>query len=411
MNKTITLITSNFFPEDTAIGLYTTQLSEYLIKKGFQVTIITGFPYYPNWKIFKEYNSKPFFYEETHNNIRIIRFKQYVPSKISLISRVLMILTFNFGLLINFFKVRKSGLVISIIPFTTNCVFGFLFSKIYGSKFWIHIQDFEFDLLIDSGIGNKNSLFSKLFFKLLLSFERKLLNSADVVSSISNSMMQKVFQKSKANDVFYFPNWVSVENINPVTAKSHTFFDKSKYNLLYSGNIGEKQDWDFFINFCKNIKDDDNIEITIVGKGAYYKNLVNRSACFNFIKFKDVVPYHELSDLLCSADMHFLFQKSNVVDSVMPSKLLGMMASAKPCVVTGNKDSEVNTILSESNGGKYLFSNDPKEAYECVINLKSNEELSKKMGCAAREYVKDKFSENAVLDSFVTKINTLFYEK
>ena len=74
MNKTITLITSNFFPEDTAIGLYTTQLSEYLIKKGFQVTIITGFPYYPNWKIFKEYSSKPFFYEETHNNIRIIRF-------------------------------------------------------------------------------------------------------------------------------------------------------------------------------------------------------------------------------------------------------------------------------------------------------------------------------------------------
>ena len=55
-------------------------------------------------------------------------------------------------------------------------------------------------------------------------------------------MMKKVFQKSKANDVFYFPNWVSVENINPVTAKNHTFFDKSKYNLLYSGNIGEKQD-------------------------------------------------------------------------------------------------------------------------------------------------------------------------
>lgn len=410
MIKKITIITSNFYPEDTAIGLYTTQLSEYLAIKGFEITVVTGFPYYPNWSIFKDYTSKSLFYQEDYNGIKIIRFKQYVPSKITLLSRIMMIMSFNFGLLINLFKIKKTDLIISIIPFTTNCLFGKIASVCYRAKFWVHIQDFEFDLLIDSGIAKKKGI-TKMFFKLLLFFESRMLNSADVISTISNAMIKKTLEKSKLKDVFYFPNWVSIKNINPDTSKQHSYFDKSKFNILYSGNIGEKQDWDFFIDFCKFIQDDDNIIITIVGKGAYYKTLVDRCIPFKFIVFKDIVPYESLSDLLCSADLHFLFQKTNVVDSVMPSKLLGMMASAKPCIVTGNIKSEVKTILEESTGGKYFSSGNASEVYSFVKSIMSDSCLSNKMGAAARDYIGLRFSEKAVLNSFINKISTLNNEK
>lgn len=411
MSKKITIITANYYPEDTAIGLYTTQFADYLKSNGFEVTVLTGFPYYPQWEINTHYKEKKAFYTETNNEIKIIRFKQFVPKKVNLLGRILMILSFNFGLFINLFKLKKSDLIISVVPYTTNSIIGKFYSYFNKTKFWIHIQDFEFDLLIDSGIGTKNSFFKSLFFKILLKTESLLLNSADIISSISNSMIQKIYEKSNPKEVFYFPNWVSIDNINPNTSQHHPYFNSNKYNLLYSGNIGEKQDWDFFIEFCKLIKPEDDLNITIVGNGGYYNTLRERASNFEFVKFKDVVPYSDLSNLLCTADCHFLFQKSDVIDSVMPSKLLGMMASAKPSIITGNKNSEVNNILNNSSGGYYIASNNVKEVYEKVISLKNNAEKSSNMGAQAREFVKNNFSDKAVLDSFIVKINDVLHEE
>ncbi|WP_264560047.1 WcaI family glycosyltransferase [Flavobacterium sp. N2270] len=410
-SKKITIITANYYPEDTAIGLYTSQFAEYLKNNSFNVTVLTGFPYYPNWKIPENYENKPSFYKEINNGVEVIRYKQYVPSKVNFKSRILMILSFNFGLLVNLFKLKKSDLVICIVPFTTNCFIGKLYSLIYKTKFWIHLQDFEFDLLIDSGIGSKKSFFTKLFFKFLLKTESIILNSADLVSTISNSMMGKVYEKSNPKNTFFFPNWVSINNINPETSKKHNYFNPLKYNLLYSGNIGEKQDWNFFIEFCKLINKDDNIEIVIVGNGGYSDKLKERAGIYDFIKFKDVVPYSELSDLLCSADIHFLFQKYDVVDSVMPSKLLGMMASTRPSIVTGSSESEVNTILTNSKGGFYCSSNKPVDVYQKIIELKNNAEKTFVMGQNARKYVEEHFDSESVLSSFLSKVNQITHEK
>ena len=410
-SKKITIVTGNFYPEETAIGLYTSQFAKYLKNNGFEITVLTGFPYYPMWKIPEEYLKKNAFFEENYEGIKIVRFKQYVPSKVNFRNRIIMILSFTFGLILNSFKIRKSDLVICIIPFTSNSFVAKVISLFHKSKFWIHIQDFEFDLLIDSGIGSKKSLFSRVFIKLLLKTERVILNSANVVSSISSSMITKIHEKSCAKDVFFFPNWVSVKNIDSTNYNQHLYFDSSKFSLLYSGNIGEKQDWDYFIEFCNLIKEEDNIEIVIVGNGGYYQKLIEKATNFSFIKFKDLVPYSELSDLLCSADAHFLFQKSDVVDSVMPSKLLGMMASSKPSIITGNKKSEVNTIITNSNGGYYLCSNNPCEAYNCVIELKKDNKKALKMGDDAKKYVEINFSEESVLSTTLLKINSLLDEK
>ena len=69
MKKKKTIIGINYYPEDTAIGLYTSQLASYFNDNDFDVTVITGFPYYPSWKISSEYESKKTFYKETIDGI------------------------------------------------------------------------------------------------------------------------------------------------------------------------------------------------------------------------------------------------------------------------------------------------------------------------------------------------------
>ena len=71
MKNKITIVGINFWPEDTAIGLYTTQLANFYKEQGLEVNIISGFPYYPAWKINSEYKSKKNFHEESINGIKI----------------------------------------------------------------------------------------------------------------------------------------------------------------------------------------------------------------------------------------------------------------------------------------------------------------------------------------------------
>jgi colanic acid biosynthesis glycosyl transferase WcaI len=406
-NKTITVITPFFYPEDTAIGLYTTQFSRFLEKKGYRVIVITGFPNYPQWSIHQNYRNLSSYYTETIDNIEIIRYKQYIPEIVNLKGRLIMMLDLFYGTFINLRKVKNTDLVICIVPFTI-CILPALFlSKFKKARFWIHIQDFEFDLALDSGIIKTNSLFFKLFKKFVNTFEKKMMNSAAIVSSISLSMMDKIKQKSIKTESFYFPNWVSSEKINPDTSSTHSIINSHKFTLLYSGNIGEKQDWDFLKNLCNIINPDENIEVVIVGDGAYKNNLKDKLKSFQFVHYFDPVPYVELNDLLCSASAHFLFQKIEVVDTIMPSKILGMMASKRPSIISGNKNSEVLTIMNKSEGGFYFSENDVRDVYKTILKLKNNSSLCEDIGQKARNYVLKTFSEQQILEDFNSKIKSV----
>ncbi|WP_310379659.1 glycosyltransferase [Flavobacterium sp.] len=409
--KNITLISTNFYPEDSAIGLYSTQFAEFLISKGYLVTVIAGFPYYPQWKINKKYALLPSFYKETFNEIEIFRHKQYVPKKVNFIGRILLLLSVLYGTIINSWKVKKSDLVICIIPFTLSCFAGYLLSKRTKSKLWIHIQDFEFDLAFESGILKPTNFWTQMIKKSVFKSESFILNKAAVVSSISYTMLNKLKTKSTVKNIFYFPNWVDAETINPANFRKHNYINPDKFTLLYSGNIGEKQDWNIFEQICSCININDNIEIIIVGSGSYLETLKEKSKKYLFVHFYPLVKYSELSNLLCSADVHFLFQKTNVIDSLMPSKLLGMMASEKPSIVTGNKDSEVAKIFEKSNGG-YYFDNDAiNTIFETIILLKNNEKIRIEKGNNAREFVLNQYSENEIFNSVEQKIQSVFHEK
>ena len=402
-NKTITIITAFFFPEDTAIGLYTTEFSRFLVSKGYNVKIVTGFPNYPQWKIYKNYMNHPSFFSETNEGIEIIRFKQHIPKIVTFKGRVLMMLSLFYGTLVNLRKVKHTDLVICIVPFTLSILPALLLSKMRKSKLWIHIQDFEFDLALDSGIVKNNNAFLRVFKSILSFSERKLLNSADVVSSISFSMLNKIRGKSKHTNPYYFPNWVSAEKINPANYSPHYYIDRSKFTLLYSGNVGEKQDWLLCETLCEFIQKSDAIEIVIVGDGAYSSILKGNLSRFDFVKFFPPVAYDELSNLLCSADAHFLFQKQDVVDTIMPSKILGMMASAKPSIISGNHNSEVAKIIKESEGGYYFTENNANEIYDCLLKLSASKNENQ-IGTKGRDYIVNVFSEKAILNDFYRKV-------
>lgn len=400
MKKNILIIGINYYPEDSAIGLYTTQKAEYLARKGHHVEVITGFPYYPNWKISHEYLDKNYFHREEVNGVVVYRSRQYVPENPTFSKRILHLISFTLGNFFNLFKITKPDIVVSIIPFTSSALLGWFLKLRYKSKLWVHIQDFEFDAAVDSGLlkGNK-----KWIMKLLQWIETRILNKADVVSTISQSMIKKLKTKTKTN-TYFLPNWIDDEIFSVHANEKHNFLNTKKFKILYSGNIGAKQDWGFFVKILEQLHTDDEIEIVVVGEGSEKSQLVEKTRKHNFVKHHNLVPFHDLPKLLQSADLHILFQKQEVIDTVMPSKILGMMASGKPSLVSGNIKSEVSKIFSSSNGGYYINSSTPETVIEKVQQLIKDEKLRIKMGRDAKKYVFENFSKSNILSDFEIRL-------
>lgn len=403
MIKNITIIGINYFPEDSAIGLYTTQKAEYLVSKGYKVTVITGFPYYPQWSIWPDYKDKSTWINETINDVTVYRYKQFVPTTPSLTKRIYHFTSFTFGSIVNLRKVTKPDCVICIVPFTSTIVLGWLLKLRYKCKLWIHIQDFEVDAAIDSGFFDGNK---KTIIKALLWIEKKVLKKADIISTISYGMLDKLKQKTNVKS-YYLTNWIDIKLFELERKEPHNYLKSRKFKILYSGNIGAKQDWDLFFKLLIALEKLQNVEVIIVGEGAEKERILNGIKKHKFVKHYNLVPFEELPILLSSADLHILFQKGDVIDAVMPSKLLGMMASAKPSIVTGNMESEIKTIMEKSQGGYYFDGASVIEIITSIELLIKNMDLRNNLGLSARSYVFKEYSKEIVLNKFIEELEKL----
>lgn len=400
MKKNITFIGVNYYPEDSAIGLYSSQWTKHLKDNGHNVSVITAFPYYPQWKIRENYKNKPRFFKEKINDITVFRYKLYVPKTPSYFKRIIHLIDFTIGAFINLFKIKKSDLIICVIPFTSSALLGYILKKRFKSPLWIHVQDFEFDAAYQTGVSQKTNLFFRILFKL----EIFLFSKADIASTISQSMLTKLGHKTNTEQ-FYFPNWIDENAINPKHFQQHPFLNSKKNKILYSGNIGDKQDWNVFISFCKALNPQKH-DVILVGDGAKRKWVQNQMKGFKHVFYYPPVPHNELSNLLCSADLHILFQKPDVLDTVMPSKVLGMMASQKPSLVIGNKSSEVKTVFEKSQGGFYFdtYSSSVIEKVEELFEQKKN---AMEMGKNARSFVIEKYSKDKILKKMLKQIEKI----
>lgn len=398
--KNITFIGLNYAPEDTAIGLYSTQWVNFLKEAGYNVTVVTAFPYYPKWEISEEYKQRKTFLKEELNGTTVLRYKQYVPKNPTFLKRIIHLLDFTFGSFRNLYKIKECDLVISVVPFTTSVLLGYIQKKRFKAKLWMHIQDFEFDAALQTGVGkNKNIIFS-LLFKL----EKWLFSKPDIASTISYSMLKRLSEKTNSEQ-YFLPNWIDDEKINSENSKVHRYLESEKIKILYSGNIGDKQDWEAFINFCTDINES-KYEVILVGDGSKKEWILNEVKAFNNVTYYPPVPFEELSDLLCSADVHILFQKPEVIDTVMPSKVLGMMASAKPSIIIGNEKSEVKSIFEASHAGLY-FSQYSTDLVKSLESLTADKEKLEKQGERARSYVIENFSKEKILSQMLKRINKL----
>jgi len=395
----ILINTINYHPELTGVGKYSGEMAEWLSKKGHDVRVITAPPYYPEWSIGKGYSS--FRYrKEIINGVRVLRCPLYVPLKLSGLKRIIHLASFAISSLPVLISQMfwRPNVIMTIEPPLLSAPFVWLISRISKTKCWLHIQDFEIDAAFDLGILN-----SKWLRSFVLYIERWLMRNFDIVSTISNQMIDKLNKKGvlQSKQVL-FPNWVDNDQIFPLQSASpfrHELDIKDTTKVfLYSGNIGEKQGLESIIEAARSIAANDNILFVMCGSGSALSRLKKSAYGLNNVMWLPLQPVERLNDLLSLADVHLLPQRPDAADLVMPSKLTGMLASGKPILATVDKGTQIATVLE--NTGVIVPPSNVDRLVHGVIDLSNNDDLRAELGKNARLYAIENLSIDVILERF-----------
>ena len=416
MQKRVLLIGGNYYPEPIGIGKYNGEMIDWLAQNGYECTVITSFPYYPQWKIQQPYVKKSFWFKKEvkyckpyyENSIQIYRCPQYVPDNPSGAKRMLLGLSFFLTSSLIIFKLlikKRYDFVITVAPSFETGLLAIFYKFVKGGKFLYHIQDLQIDAARDLKMVKSGTLLNLLF-----NIEKYILKKADVISTVSTGMMDKVEAKCH-KQVDFFPNWVDSKVIFPITNKGSLKelfnFQSSDKIVLYSGAIGEKQGLENILLTAKAFTADEQLRFVICGSGPYLTKLeaLKETLQLTNVIFMPTQPVEKLNSLLNMADLHLIIQKANASDLVMPSKLTNILAVGGVAIVTALPESSLYQLVSNNKVGiisEPEHVNSLTEAITTGINTNTNEISTNALNYAKKHFlignIISKYTQN-MLDS------------
>jgi colanic acid biosynthesis glycosyl transferase WcaI len=408
-SRRILLIGGNYYPELIGIGKYNGEMVDLLAREGHQCTVVTSYPYYPQWKIQKPYLQNPKWYKKETKNvtgnqtnpIQVYRCPQYLPSKPTAKRRMILDLTFclsAFFMIMRLVFRKKFDLVIVVVPCFQLGLLAILYKKLRGAKFLYHIQDLQIDVARDL-----NMIKSKKIISILLKVEKYILNKADIISSISAGMIKRIKNKCD-KEVVFFPNWVDTAMYFPLPEKEAL---KREFNfaptdkiVLYSGAIGEKQGLENIIHIAKSLEHFRNLKFVICGSGPYRENLyrLQQTLSLKNVVFLQLQPLDKLNHFLNMADIHLVLQKSNASDLVMPSKLTTILSVGGVSIITASKNSSLYQVVESNNMGVLVEPENQNELLKAIERTLTNDNAL--INKNAREYAEKFLSIQSVISRY-----------
>jgi colanic acid biosynthesis glycosyl transferase WcaI len=119
----------------------------------------------------------------------------------------------------------------------------------------------------------------------------------------------------------------------------------------------------------------------------------------------DLQPAERLPDLLATADIHLLPQRADAADLVMPSKLTGMLASARAVVATAHTGTELANVVQTC--GLVVPPEDPAALAQAIHTLALDAALRERLGAAGFAYTQAHLDREAVLQRFEADVEQL----
>lgn len=387
----ILIVAQYFYPESFRINDIATEW----VKRGNNVTVLTGIPNYPMGKFFPGYSwTKK--RKEQWNGINIIRIPLIARGHSS-IGMVLNYYSFVIsGWFWNRFNSIKADIVFSYetSPMTQVKV-GCGYAKKHKVPHFLYVQD-----LWPENVETVTGIHNRLIIGPIDRMVDKIYKQVDKIFVTSPSFVDAVVNRKNPVDpqkVFYWPQYAE-EFYRPIENKGYEGIpDDNSFKIAFTGNIGTAQGLDILPQTAKLMKDD-NVRFVIVGDGRYqveFEKHIDECGVRDKFIILPRVQSTLVPEILSACDAGFIsFNKTPLWEMTIPAKLQSYMACGKPIIASAS--GETKRIIEESQCGICTEIGNAQALADGIKKIMTMDRVQ--MSCNARKYFESHFDKKKLMD-------------
>jgi glycosyltransferase involved in cell wall biosynthesis len=360
------VVTQYFWPENFRIN----DLTAELVRRGHQVTVLTGLPNYPDGQVFSEFRKDPHSFLK-YEGVEIVRVPMTARGRGS------------FRLMLNYFTFAVSASVLGplkmrgrdfdaiftcqLSPVTVGLPAAVMrFVKRVPMVFWV------LDLWPNSiqAVGAVHSHFILRAIGWLVKF---IYNRCDLILAQSKSFIPQIKKYTKTSKrVEYFPSWA--ESI--FDQKSGIFANEvpvrpESFSVMFAGNIGDAQDFPAILDAVEKLRSHTNIRWLFLGDGRASPWVAEQIKQRNLQDCALMLGQHPLKRMpsfFMHADALLVSLKDDPIFSMtIPGKLQSYLASGIPVVAMLN--GEGADVVKKSKSGLTCNAGDSAGLAAAVLRL------------------------------------------
>jgi len=388
----------NYWPEETGNATFVIGRCEYLASRGHEVSICTGPPYYPQWRVRDEYHGK-WFVREHRNGVQIIRSPLYVPRRVTSVSRVIHEASFIASSFATAMRCRKPDLIYVVSAPLGLAASAFVLSRRWGIPYAFYVSDMQPDAAAELG------MLPAPILNFLYALERFAYRKAALVPTLTEGMRQRIISKGVPPDkVVVFSHCADQSLFNIPSRGGGLSFRRAhgleeRFIVMHSGNMGVKQGLDVVIEAAARTQEERSIIYLLVGDGVTRPGLQERAATLGLsnVRFLPVQPRDVFRDMLGAADVCLITERGSVGDILFPGKTIDFLASGRPAIGSLSGNTETARILSRAGAGLVVPPGDHDALAAAVVRLYRDESECARMGERGRAYARDHWDRNRVL--------------
>lgn len=399
------IITPFYTPDLGPSAPLLTMLCDDLVVLGHQVTALVAVPHFPDGQVAVEFRGRLWHWEQ-RQGVHVCRV--WVPSgpRANLGHRLLtfvvyQLLTTLIGLRLSYDAILVTNPALeTFMPFT---ILGWLRRKPSVFCVW----DVYPDIGIHLGIFRHSAV-----IKLVGGLENFCLRHARIIQVLSDSFIASLEERRIENrKIKVIPPWLDADFIQPLPR--HNDFSEvndldDHFVVLYAGNLGFSQGLENVLLAAQCLAVNARIQFVIVGDGANRLNLIDKAIELKLrnVEFLPFQPREYLPTLLATADISLVTQQSGLGYDSLPSKAFPILASGRPILATGDKNSSLCKLVAQSGAGICVLPDDPEELAQAIVMLAGDKASRQQMGASGREYVLRYHSRVVAAQKF----NDIFHE-
>ena len=394
----ILLVTINFPPEIGGASHLIYELAASLQARGHEATVLTGYPSYNVTDLAPQYR-RGMRLDEQLDGIAVRRVRIPQLPRANKFARGLQ--HFLFGLWLGALVAvgPRADVILVFSPPLPLPWLTAMAGRIRRMPVVANIQDLFPLEAVELGM-----LTNGVLIRLFEAMERQVHRLVTAVTVHSPGNRLHVIERGGREErVHVVYNWVDAERICPGArdngfARQHGL--EGRFVVSYAGTMGWAQDMGAVVDAAFRLRDEKEILFLLVGDGVQKEREFARSRELGLenIVWLPMQPWAVYPDVLAASDASLINLHPELHTPVVPSKLLSIMAAARPVIASLPPESDARRILAEAGAGLCVPAGDAQALAAAIRQLHAQPSLAQEMGRRGRTYVEAHFSRQACID-------------